>query len=172
MLLRAGHRDGIYLIGAGPAISQVPSKSVAAVERLVGIGEALAAAGTRFAGAFLCLEWEPAEGYHATRALLQAARPRALICFNDRLALGAYQALHDSGLEVPTDVSVVSFDDDPIASWVRPQLTTLALPHYELGRRAVDVLFGDGDRPRSNGEPRIHRVPMPLRERDSVHTVS
>jgi LacI family transcriptional regulator len=171
-LIRAGHRDGIYLIGAGPAISQVPSESVAAVERLAGIGEVLAAAATRFAGAFLCREWQPAEGYQAAQALLQAARPRALICFNDRLALGAYQALNDGGLKVPADVSVVSFDDDPIASWVKPQLTTLALPHYELGRRAIDVLFGDAERPRTSGETRIYRMPMPLRDRDSVRAVS
>lgn len=172
VLLEAGHRDGIYLIGAGPGKNQLPPESLAAVERLAGIGEALAATGTTFAGAFGCLEWEPEDGYRATRSLLTSARPRALICFNDRLALGTYQALHDSGLKVPADVSVVSFDDDPIASWVKPQLTTLALPHYELGRRAIDVLFGDEDRPRANTASKVCRVPMPLRERDSVHAVS
>jgi LacI family transcriptional regulator, galactose operon repressor len=141
---------------------------VAAAERLAGIGEELAAAGTGYAGAFGCLEWEPEDGYRATRALLATARPQALICFNDRLALGAYQALLDGGLQVPADVSVISFDDDPIASWVRPRLTTLALPHYELGRRAVDVLFGGEDRPMAGGEANIYRIRMPLRERDSV----
>jgi LacI family transcriptional regulator len=70
---------------------------------------------------------------------------------------------------VPADVSVVSFDD-PIASWVRPRLTTLALPHYELGRRAVDVVFGDDDRPMAREEANIYRIGMPLRERDSVRT--
>jgi LacI family transcriptional regulator len=171
VLLEAGYRDGIYLIGAGPGKGQRPPQSVAAAERLAGIGEALTAAGTGIAGAFGCLEWEPEDGYNATRALLATARPQALICFNDRLALGTYQALQDGGLEVPADVSVVSFDDDPLASWVRPQLTTFALPHYELGRRAIDVLFGDADRPRSRGEAKVYRVPMPLRERDSVRAL-
>jgi LacI family transcriptional regulator len=169
-LLRAGFRDGIYLIGAGPGKGQRPPDSVAATERLAGLGDALAAAGTGYAGAFGCLEWEPEDGYRATRTLLAAARPQALICFNDRLALGAYQALHDHGLQVPADVSVISFDDDPIASWVRPRLTTLALPHYELGRRAVDVLFGKDDRPTARGEADIYRIRMPLRERDSVRS--
>jgi LacI family transcriptional regulator len=167
-LLRAGHRDGIYLIGAAPGRNEMPPESVAATERLSGIGEALAAAGTRYAGAYGCLEWEPEDGYRLTRALLATARPRALICFNDRLALGAYQALHDSGRSVPADVSVVSFDDDPIASWIKPKLTTLALPHYELGRQAIDVLFGDNERPGATGEARVYRVPMPPRERDSI----
>lgn len=170
-LLQAGHRDGIYLIGAGPGKDELPPDSVAATERLSGIGEALAAAGTRYAGAYGCLEWEPEDGYRATRALLATARPRALICFNDRLALGAYQALHDSGLSVPADVSVISFDDDPIASWIRPPLTTLALPHYDLGRRAIDVLFGEHDHPRAAGEAQVCRVPMPLRQRDSIQAV-
>ncbi|WP_373304954.1 substrate-binding domain-containing protein [Streptomyces bluensis] len=48
---------------------------------------------------------------------------------NDRLVLGAYQALAEAGPGVPDDVSVVSFDDDPIAGWLRPGLTTAALPH-------------------------------------------
>ncbi len=149
VLLRAGHRDGIYLVGAEPGEGARPPDSVAAIERLAGIGEALAAAGVRYDGAFGCLDWEPEDGYRSTQALLAVARPRALICFNDRLALGACQALAAAGLQVPADVSVVSFDDDPIASWLKPQLTTLALPHYELGRRAVDVLFGGEERPRS-----------------------
>ena len=168
VLLQAGHRDGIYLIGAGPGKNERPPESVAATERLSGIGETLAAAGTTYKGACGCLEWEPEDGYRATRAVLATARPRALICFNDRLALGAYQALQDSGRTVPADVSVISFDDDAIASWVKPKLTTLALPHYELGRRAIDVLFGDNDRPRATGEATVYRVPMPLRERDSI----
>ena len=168
VLLRAGFRDGIYLIGAAPGRNQRPPGSVAAVERLAGISEAMTAAGVSWAGAYGCLEWEPADGYRAVAALLATVRPKALICFNDRLALGAYQALGSRGLQVPADVSVVSFDDDPIASWLKPQLTTMALPHYELGRRAIDVLFADGDRPQAPSEPARYRVPMPLRERASV----
>ena len=67
----------------------------------------------------------------------------------------------------PRDVSVVSFDDDPIASWIQPQLTTIALPHYELGHTAIEILLTESDAP-SNGQPQIHRIPMPLRERGSV----
>ncbi|MFI7452965.1 LacI family DNA-binding transcriptional regulator [Nonomuraea sp. NPDC049714] len=170
VLLDAGHRDGIYLIGAGPGLRNVPSGSVAAVERLVGIREALSEAGVKVAGGRRCPDWQPEHGLAATRDLLATARPRALICFNDRIAMGAYQALDDFGLKVPADVSVVSFDDHPIASWMRPKLTTVALPHYELGRKAVDVLFAEIDRDRADtgraGE--VHRVPMPVRSRESV----
>ncbi|MFB4280267.1 MULTISPECIES: LacI family DNA-binding transcriptional regulator [unclassified Nonomuraea] len=174
VLLDAGHRDGIHLIGAGPGIRDVPPESVAAVERLVGIREALGEAGVKVAGGRTCPDWQPEHGFTATRELLETARPRALICFNDRIAMGAYQALDDAGLKVPDDVSVVSFDDHPIASWIRPRLTTVALPHYELGRKAVDVLFteidNDATDPDRPGE--VHRVPMPLRSRESIASPS
>jgi LacI family transcriptional regulator len=170
MLLDAGHRDGIHLIGAGPGKRSVPAGPVAAVERLTGIHEALGAAGVKIAGDRFCHDWQPEYGYAATRALLEIERPRALICFNDRLALGAYQALDDFGLKVPADVSVVSFDDHPIAAWIRPKLTTVALPHYELGRKAVDVLFEEINRhgEEADREGEVHRVPMPVRNRESV----
>ncbi|MFB9681847.1 LacI family DNA-binding transcriptional regulator [Streptosporangium vulgare] len=170
VLLDAGHREGIYLIGAGPGLRDVQPEGFAAVERLVGIREALGEAGVEVAGARTCFDWLPEYGLSATQDLLRTVRPRALICFNDRIAMGAYQALDDFGLKVPSDVSVVSFDDHPIASWVRPKLTTVALPHYELGRKAVDVLFTEIERDREDTERvgQVHRVPMPVRSRESV----
>lgn len=168
-LLDAGHGNGIYLIGAGPRPGQGPKPAggLAAVERLQGIRSKLAEAGLRPAGAVACVEWQPELGYAAVRELLDAgARPRALICFNDRLALGAYNALADGGLAVPSDVSVVSFDDDPIASWMQPGLTTIAIPHYELGRKSIEVLLDGGDGHRSDGD--VVRIAMPLRRRASV----
>lgn len=171
ILLEAGYRDGIYTIGSGPRIRDVTPGALAGTERLTGIREVLAAAKVKLSGGRVCPDWLPEYGYEATRDLLeQGVRPRALICLNDRIALGAYQALDDYALKVPTDVSVVSFDDHPIATWIRPKLTTVALPHYELGRKAVDVLFEVIERHR-NGEAaggESHRVPMPVRIRDSV----
>jgi LacI family transcriptional regulator len=171
VLLEAGHRHDIHLIGAGPSMRDVPPWSVAAAERLAGIYEVFRAAGVAVSGGHQCHEWLPDDGFAATRAVLATTRPRALICFNDRLAMGVYQALDDAGLAVPVDVSVVSFDDHPIASWIRPKLTTVALPHYQLGYTAVDVLFDSIGRHR-RGEPAgrdvVHRVPMPLRSRESV----
>jgi LacI family transcriptional regulator len=170
ILLDAGHRQGIHIVGAGPGVRDVPRGGVAAVERITGIREVLSRAKVKIASGRVFPDWQPEYGYDATRELLERVRPRALICLNDRLALGAYQALDDAGLKVPDDASVVSFDDHPIATWIRPKLTTIALPHYELGRKAVDVLFAEIDRRRdgTDGESQVHRVPMPVRVRDSV----
>jgi len=81
---------------------------------------------------------------------------------NDRVAFGAYQALQEAGMDIPADVSVISFDDSDLASWLRPQLSSIAIPHFELGRRAVELLLAEH---RDGG---VERVRMPLRDRASV----
>ncbi len=170
VLLDAGHHDGIHLIGAGPRIRDVPAEALAGVERLTGIREVLGKAKVKIASGHVCADWQAEYGYEVTRHLLEHARPRALICFNDRLAVGAYQALDDFGLKIPADVSVVSFDDHPVAGWIRPKLTTVALPHYELGRKAVEVLLAEISRDPEATAPQgeTYRVAMPVRMRDSV----
>ena len=155
-LLRAGHHTGLYVVG------ERPPDVFAARERMAGVQDAMAAAGTRPAGAVDC-SWWPEPAYEAvTRFLRAGTRPSALLCLNDRIALGTYQALQDIGLSVPEDVSVVSFDDSPLAAWMRPRLTSIALPYAEMGRRAVGTLLAE--RPPVG----VQRVPMPLRERASV----
>lgn len=93
--------------------------------------------------------------------LASGQRPTGLICLNDRLAFGSYQAMAEHGLRVPDDISVVSFDDDVVASYLRPGLTTAAIPYEEMGRRAMEMLLSDA-------EAEHLLVHMPLRVRDSV----
>ncbi len=169
LLLEAGHREGIYAVGVGVDPVRTPKGSVAASERLLGIEDVLSSAGTGLAGGVFLDDWQPLGGYDATKQILAREVPaRALICFNDRVSFGAYQALEDAGLKIAHDVSVVSFDDEPVASWLRPGLTSVALPHYELGRKAIEVLLSlDGaSRPGA-----VHRVEMPVRVRESVGRV-
>jgi LacI family transcriptional regulator len=161
-LLDTGHHDRIALIGRNRLKETDPEVSLAAHSRLRGIRDALAAAGTTLCHEAFCREWLPEHGYKAMQVILRKpTRPTAVICMNDRLAFGAYQALAGAGLAVPHDVSVVSFDDDPIAAWLRPGLSTIALPHVQMGRRAVELLL-DG---RTTG-PAV--VPMTMRRRGSV----
>ncbi len=165
-LVDAGHRDAIYAIGGRHRTPDAPDGVYAGRLRMQGVDEVLADAGTAIAGSYECA-WEPEHGYAGMASLLDDGhRPKALVCLNDRVALGAYQALGERGLRVPDDVSVVSFDDSDLASWLRPGLTSVALPHYELGRTAVATLL-DG-----TSERRLITVPMPLRSRESIRTVS
>ncbi len=77
-------------------------------------------------------------GYLAMRKLLAAGhRFTALFCFNDVSAIGAIAALHEAGVHVPRDVSVVGFDDIPSAATIRPGLTTVRQPLYEMGQTAA-----------------------------------
>lgn len=169
VLLEAGHGRDIHLIGAGPGMCDIPPHGIAAADRLLGLREVFTAAGAEVAGARWCPKWTPEHGFDATAELLRTQRPKALVCLNDRLAFGAYQALAEAGLSVPEDVSVIGFEDHPIASWMRPRLTTIALPHYELGAWAVRVLVDlVVRRGRGTRAPMIHRVPMPVRDGGSV----
>lgn len=172
-LIRAGHRD-IHLIGAGPTLADVPPRAMAGRQRLTGILEVMSAHGLSPASGRVAPQWLPPEGYAATKELLGHHTPGALICFNDRLAMGAYQAIQEHGLSVPDDVSVVSFDDATIASWLRPGLTTFALPHRLMGKRATELLIEtleSAGRPEHQAPTGVHLVPMPMRERDSLAEV-
>ncbi len=155
-LLRHGHRDQIVVVG-----ERAPHV-IAAAERLAGVEEVLRQQGTELAGSIDTIWW-PEYARQAVRTYLeQGHRPTAFVCLNDRIAMGTYQAAHDMGVAVPQDLSVVSFDDSDLAGWLRPQLTSVAIPHFEMGRRAVELLLTP-DRPTG-----VQRVPMPLRVRESV----
>lgn len=164
LLLEAGHSD-IHLIGAGPTRADVPRDTVAGRERLAGILDQLSAAGISPASGTKRNIWLPSDGWEATAALIaRGVRRGAIITFNDRLAFGAYQAIGEARLSVPDDFSIVSFDDHQLASWLHPGLTTFAIPHRELGRRALDILLSEN----GTDAPVVHRIPLPLRRRGSV----
>jgi LacI family transcriptional regulator len=71
------------------------------------------------------------------------ARPTAICTLNDEMAAGVYRAAHVLGLSIPGDLSVVGFDDAPIATRLWPPLTTVLLPIGEMGRRAAEALMAD-----------------------------
>jgi LacI family transcriptional regulator len=81
-------------------------------------------------------------GKQAVQALLaRGRRPRAIVCGNDEMAMGALLALRAARLRVPTDVAVTGFDDIAVARHLRPGLSTVSQPMRELGERSVKVLL-------------------------------
>ena len=155
-LLKAGHSHGIVLVG------ETPADVVAAAQRSKGIAAALSESGYRLAAAVDTV-WQPGPSFEATRAFLaEGPDITAMVCLNDRVALGVYQALAEAGLRVPHDVSVVSFDDSSLASWLRPGLTSVAPPYEEMGIRAVEGVL-DAYMP-----PREITVSAAVRHRGSV----
>ncbi len=85
---------------------------------------------------------ETLPGYRIALEILgRPDRPTALFCYNDRMAMGAYRAAAELGLDIPNDLSIVGFDNQElIAANLFPGLTTVALPHYEMGAWAVKTL--------------------------------
>lgn len=83
-------------------------------------------------------------GYEAANVLLsRAVRFTGICCGNDNIAVGALRALKERGLAVPEDVSVISIGDLPNASYVLPPLTTVKVPLYDMGAKAVDIIMND-----------------------------
>ena len=78
--------------------------------------------------------------------------------------MGAYQALAEHGLRVPEDVAVISFDGSDIASWLRPRVTSVALPFRAMGSLAVETLMSSGRRRPAS----IARLPLVLQHGESV----
>jgi LacI family transcriptional regulator len=137
-LLAAGHRSIAFVTTTDDA--------PASRGRETGFRAALDAAGLDGSAALVERGTSDAiGGRSAGRRLLdrpEAERPTALFCFNDQMAMGVYQAAAALGLDVPRDCSVVGVDDlDIVAAALEPALTTIALPHREMGRWAMTMLL-------------------------------
>ncbi len=99
-------------------------------------------------------------------------RPTGVFCYNDRMAMGFYRAARQHGLSVPGDISVVGFDDQEfIASELDPPLTTMQLPHAEMGKLAISALLGQDTSYaawQADGEGETALIECPLVRRESV----
>lgn len=119
------------------------------------------------------VSWDEHGGYEGmNRAMSRRDRPTAVLVCSDFLAGGVYSAVADLGLRVPNDVSVVSFDDFPLAAHMNPPLTTFRQPLREMGAQAANLLAeyfrGNGSMPRSEQQIRQELVACPMISRESV----
>lgn len=137
--------------------------------RLNGYRKALEGAEIDFDEELVCFgDWWQEDGYHHARCLMKLHDPpTAICCGNDRIAMGVYAAVHELGARIPEDVAVIGFDNmEVIAAHLRPGLTTMALPYYEMGQRAIEYLTGDSCGGLQNG--RRIELPCPLIKREST----
>ena len=101
-------------------------------------------------------------GAAAVQSLLTGPdRPTALLCFSDAIAAGAMRAAQDAGLVIPRDLSVVGFDDSPLARRVRPALTTVRQDAVAKGRATAALLIEALARKRAGDEPEITHLVLP-----------
>jgi LacI family transcriptional regulator len=115
----------------------------ASKDRLKGYRQALAAADITFDQVLVRPgNWEPSAGFDQTKELLKLANPpTAIFCCNDLMASGCLEALKELGKSIPGDISVVGYDDREIAQFTHPPLTTVLLPHFEMGGLAAELLL-------------------------------
>lgn len=159
-LLELGHHTVHHLAG--------PATSIPAAERESAWREALTDAGRPVPEPYRG-NWSAESGYQLGRQIARdvaAGEATAVFCANDQMALGLYRAVNEAGLQIPTDVSVVGFDDIPEAAHFWPPLTSVAQDFHLIGEQLVAVLMQQI----RSGPRSAERVLLPLTlvERDST----
>ncbi|MGQ4432768.1 LacI family DNA-binding transcriptional regulator [Streptomyces sp. SAS_260] len=164
LLLGAGHRR-LAVIGG--------LDDIASVERTRGFRDAL-----RAEGVTVPTEWivrgggEISTGYAGALRLFDGVdpgrRPTGVLCYNDRVAAGVLHAATRLGIDVPADLSVVGYDDqEHMAAFLTPPLTSVALPHRAMGEAAARLLL-DAIEAGRTPPPTVRRLACPVVSRDSV----
>lgn len=132
-LVALGHRRIAHLAGREGGFN--------ARQRLDGYRDGLAAAGISFDPALVAVAGYTAEGGAAAMSALLPQRPSAVLAATLVSAAGAMARLHEAGLRIPDDVSVVGLHDAPVAAMLYPALTCVAMPTEEMGRVAATALI-------------------------------
>ncbi|AOF93641.1 LacI family DNA-binding transcriptional regulator [Sinorhizobium sp. RAC02] len=157
-LIKKGHTRIATIVGE--------SFMEAAQDRLAGYRTALAEAGLNYDDALVAEgNWTPTSGFEATQKLLSLREPpTAIFCQNDKMAMGCFMAIGEAGLRIPQDISVVGYDDDELSRHLRPQLTTLELPHRPMGAWAIEELAKKS----RSGHRSLHKVVCTFIARGSI----
>lgn len=134
-LVSLGHRRIGHIIGH--------SRNALPNQRLIGFRNAMAEAGLPVRPEWVIQgDYSMPSGCHAGKAIAALSeRPTAVFAGNDEMAIGFISALREHGLDCPSDISVVGFDDIAVAANYWPPLTTMRQPREELGRRATETLI-------------------------------
>lgn len=166
-LLELGHRRIACLTG--------PAELSSSAERLAGYLQALAEAGCPSDPDLIVPgDFRIHGGAEAMLRLLKLPQPpSALFACNDLMAIGAIQATHSQGLRVPEDISIIGFDDIPLAQAVYPTLSTMAHPISEIARIAMGIFLQQvqgksGDQPTRVGSQAVLQPQLVVRDSTSL----
>lgn len=131
-IVSRGHRKIVYLGGS--------MDSPANRERQRGYMEAMEAHG--LTPAVVRGDYSMESGFEAAARIRESrSRPTAVFAANDLMAMGLIMGLMGSGVKVPDDIAVVGCDDIPMGALIKPSLTTIRVPMYEIGARAMELLL-------------------------------
>lgn len=112
-------------------------------DRVRGYRRALSEANVPFDARYTAYgDWTYPAGFRLGQQLLSLEpRPTAILVLNEMMALGLLNVAQDMGLRIPDDVSIVTIEDSPLVEYVRPQLTSIHVPMYDMGMRATELLL-------------------------------
>ena len=156
-LLDAGHRTVWHVSG--------PADWFDSAGRVAGWEATLRDAGAEVPPV-LPADWSAASGYRVGQTLARIPEVTAVFAANDHLALGILRALHERGLRVPDDISVVGFDDVPEAGYFIPPLTTVRPDFHAVAERALTLLLLQIEAGTPSAE--LHTLAPALVQRGSV----
>ncbi|MFF1883402.1 LacI family DNA-binding transcriptional regulator [Pseudarthrobacter sp. NPDC058196] len=168
-LIGRGHTNIVFLSATTKTPEELesghplPISTIA--DRVRAVRTSARAAGIRYE--FISDAMSPERAHEIVASLLRRPdRPSAVIASYSRLALPAFQAIREAGMEVPRDISLVCLDDAEWMTVSSPEVTAVALPAYELGLKAAEVLVGRIEH--SGPDQRDHLLPATFTERGSV----
>ena len=131
-LIGRGHKKIAYLSG--------PAESPANKDRHRGYIESMEANG--LSPVVACGDYSMESGFkHASRITELKRRPTAVFAANDMMAIGLIMGFNGAGVKVPGDISVVGCDDIPMSALIKPSLTTVRVPMYDIGAKAMELLL-------------------------------
>ncbi|MGC6424004.1 MAG: LacI family DNA-binding transcriptional regulator [Lentimonas sp.] len=134
-LAELGHKD-IAFIGGDPY-------SLASNQRTEGFIEGLGDCGLSMGPNYLIrADWKEALTVEAVTSLIRAQkRPTAIICANDEMAAVAIRTIHEAGLSVPNDISIVGFSDGRLSKFFSPAMTCISIPENDIGKASIELLI-------------------------------
>ena len=159
-LIANGHKKISVIAGT--------EKNIHTMRRLEGFKKALAESNIDFSAKNLkYAEWDSKSGYEAAKELLKDSGCTAVFCFNDLMATGVYNYLDEKGLVPGKDVSVAGFDNRTISQYLKPSLTTVDIPLFEIGRKSAELILHQINSPESYERQQCF-VKCKIMERESV----
>jgi DNA-binding LacI/PurR family transcriptional regulator len=172
-----GYQAGRFLVDNGHKSVAFIGDLIAATvrERLNGFRDAVGDAGLPIgrsqiidlvAAADRFGDWSSAVADAAKQLITGEHPPTAIFCSSDSVARDLYRSLNTMGLDIPGDISIVGYDDDPLAEWLQPSLTTVRQPFEEMGQAAMGLLQQRIANPAKAAESVV--LPVELVRRGSV----
>ncbi|MBU9788236.1 LacI family transcriptional regulator [Lentilactobacillus sp. G22-6] len=161
-LLEKGHQNVVVVADSNPTLNME--------HRLAGFLETFKKAGQPISNDHIVkTDLTKMGGYQVTQQVIKM-KPTAIFAINDEIAIGLYRGIHEAGLNVPADISVVGYDDIDLTEYISPKLTTVHQAAFEMGQHSAAMII---ERIKNRDEP-IQSVTLPVKlvERESVKKIN